>query len=70
MFINHVINHVINHLQSLRFIGPPQWDDDEDPPICGRLVGMVYSWVYKKEIEIETFSYYLGIIYIYYCFFS
>ena len=44
------------------------------PPICGRLVGMVYSWVYKKEIEIETFSYYLGIIYIYiyiyYCFFS
>ena len=26
------INHVINHLQSLRFIGPPQWDDENPTP--------------------------------------
>ena len=70
MFINHGINHVINHLQSLRFIelGLHNGMMKTRPPICGRLVGMVYFWVYKKEIELESIL--LSRNYVYIFFFS
>ena len=50
------------------WIGPPQWDDENPTPICGRLVGMVYFWVYKKEIELESIL--LSRNYVYIFFFS
>ena len=55
MFINHVINHVINHLQSLRFIGPPQWDDDEDPPSVAGWLGWFTLGFTKKKLKLRHF---------------